>query len=54
MLRRIAHHISSMRFSVLVNDTRMRCFNCSRGIKHGDPLSSLLFVIVMEALSKRS
>jgi hypothetical protein len=37
---------------VLVNGTPSGFFNSSRSLRHGDPLSPLLFVIVMEALSK--
>jgi len=48
----IEHCISSVRFSILVNDTPSDFFSSSRGLRQGDPLSPLLFVIVMEAFSK--
>jgi hypothetical protein len=41
-----------VRFSVLVNGTPSDFFSSSRGIRQSDPLSPLLFVIVMEAFSK--
>ena len=41
-----------MHFSILVNGSTHGLFGSSRRIRQGDPLSSLFFVIVMEALSK--
>jgi hypothetical protein len=39
-------------FSVLINGTPTDFFSSSQGVRQGDPLSPLLFVVVMEAFSK--
>ena len=44
--------ISTVRFSVLINGTPSGFFNSSRGLRQGDPLFPLLFLLVMEMLSK--
>jgi hypothetical protein len=48
----IAHCISLVRFSVLVNGSPTGFFSSSCGLRQGNPLSSLLFIIVMEALGR--
>jgi hypothetical protein len=44
--------ISTVRFSVLINGSPAGFFPSSRGIHQGDPLSPLLFLLVMEVLNR--
>jgi hypothetical protein len=47
----IAHCISTVCFSILINGSSSCFFKNSCGLGQWDPLSHMLFVVVMEAMS---
>ena len=47
----IKYCISTVKFSIMINGSPFDFFGSSRELRQGDPLSPMLFDIVMEALS---
>jgi len=45
-------YISAVKFSIMINGTPVDFFGSTRGIHQGNPLSPLIFDIVLEALSR--
>ena len=45
--------ISTFQFSILVNGTPADFFGSTRGLRQGDPLSTMLFLVMMEVFSRK-
>ena len=44
--------ISTVQFSILINRVPVDFFGSTRGLKQGNPLSPMLFLVMMEVLSR--
>lgn len=52
IIKIIIELISTPMFSILINGSPSKFFKSSRGLRQGDPISSILFTILAESMSK--